>query len=130
MASSELAIDGGKRVRIRAIANPAWTKKREQEFFAVLAASCNVAMAARAAGVRPQRAYGRSSGLDRTFQGGSWSHGIANVALVMVGGVQVVGTRQAAVQSPQGGSGADTKARTAIDQIIAALVAHGLIASA
>lgn len=75
MASSELAIDGGKRVRMRSIANPAWTKKREQEFFAVLAASCNVAMAARAAGVRPQRAYERRQ-KDAAFRK-AWEEAIA-----------------------------------------------------
>lgn len=76
------------------------------------------------------RAYDRSSGLDRTFQGGSWSHGIANVASIKVGGQQVVGARQTAIPSPQGGATVDASARSAIDLIIAALVAHGLIASA
>lgn len=75
-------------------------------------------------------AHDRVSGLDRTFQGASWSHGIANVASIMVGGQQVVGPQQTAVPSPQGGTTVDANARAAIGQIIAALVAHGLIASA
>lgn len=44
-----------------------------------------------------------------------------------VNGTQVVTSRQAAVTAPAGGATIDTQARTAINDIIARLVAHGLI---
>ena len=47
----------------------------------------------------------------------------------MIGGVQVAGTRSAAINSPTGGSTADSEARAAIDEILTALRHHGLIDS-
>jgi hypothetical protein len=46
---------------------------------------------------------------------------------VKVGGQQVVGSQAAAIASPSGGATVDAEARTAIDAILAALRAHGLI---
>lgn len=40
---------------------------------------------------------------------------------------RVVGPRQAGIASPTGGTTEDVEARTAIDSILAALRAHGLI---
>lgn len=45
-----------------------------------------------------------------------------------VGGTKVVGTQQAAINNPAGGSTVDTQARVAINAILTALAAHGLIA--
>jgi len=46
--------------------------------------------------------------------------------VLMVGGTQVVGARQAAITSPTGGTTTDTQARTAINSIILTLRTHGL----
>jgi hypothetical protein len=43
-----------------------------------------------------------------------------------VGGVKVVGARQANIPLPSGGGGGDASSRQAIDSIVAALIAHGL----
>jgi len=42
-------------------------------------------------------------------------------------GQQVVGARSSAIPSPTGGSMVDSEARTAIDDVLAALRQHGLI---
>lgn len=44
-------------------------------------------------------------------------------------GIKVVGTQQAAIPNPTGGATVDAESRTAIDAILAALEAHGLIAT-
>jgi hypothetical protein len=55
-------------------------------------------------------------------------HGGLNLATgaLFNGGIQVVGSRQAAIASPAAGTTIDTQARTAIDALRAALIAHGL----
>lgn len=72
---AKLTIDGGKRVRVRAQKKTAWTEGQEEEFFAVLASSCNVSMAAKVAGIRPQRAYERRQ-RDAAFRE-AWEQAIA-----------------------------------------------------
>ncbi|WP_260484532.1 DUF2793 domain-containing protein [Sphingomicrobium flavum] len=61
--------------------------------------------------------------------GSGWTTAGLSGSALMIDGVQVVGSRQAAILDPQGGSGADSKARTAIAEILAALRTHGLIAT-
>jgi len=46
----------------------------------------------------------------------------------MINGLQVVGSRKAAVSAPSGGTTVDAEARTAISDLISRLQAHGLIA--
>jgi hypothetical protein len=46
---------------------------------------------------------------------------------LIIGGLQVVGSRRAAIPAPTGGTTVDLEARTAIDQILAALREHGLV---
>lgn len=46
---------------------------------------------------------------------------------LLLDGLQVVGTRAAAIASPAGGSTVDSEARSAIDQLLGALRQHGLI---
>ena len=59
---------------------------------------------------------------------GSLEIGIIRGSSLFIGGTQVVGTQVAAVASPSGGTVIDTQARGAIDQILAAMREHGLIA--
>lgn len=60
---------------------------------------------------------------------GSWSIGDLPASSLRIGGVQVVGNRQAAIAGPSGGTTVDGEARTAVAAILAGLRAHGLIAS-
>ena len=71
----------------------------------------------------------RSTGVRATFQGGVWELGLVRATSVMVGGVQVVGSRSSAVVSPAGGTVVDSEARACIAQMLNALRAHGLIAT-
>lgn len=59
--------------------------------------------------------------------GTGWTIGQAQVRRVLVGGVPVVGARQAAVADPVGGATVDDRARATLAAILAALRAHGLI---
>jgi hypothetical protein len=61
------------------------------------------------------------------FDNIQWGSGVLPVAGLSVGGQQVVGQRQSPVPNPSGGTIIDAEARTAIGQIIAALMSHGLI---
>jgi len=57
----------------------------------------------------------------------SWKVGDVRGQTFSVSGQQVVGARGAAVQTPSGGAVQDLEARTALSNLIARLVAHGLI---
>lgn len=70
-----LGVDGKSRPRVRRQAKRAWTRVAEDRFFEMLAESCNVLMAAEAAGVRPQRAYDRRT-RDAYFRG-RWDQALA-----------------------------------------------------
>ena len=48
---------------------------------------------------------------------------------LVIGGVQVVGSRASAIAAPTGGTTVDGEGRAAIDQILSALREHGLIAT-
>lgn len=61
------------------------------------------------------------------YLAGAWVLGDVRGARVTIGGVQVVGARQAAIAAPTGGSTVDSEARTAIAEMLAALRTHGLI---
>lgn len=71
----------------------------------------------------------KSTGLRAEFRGGSWEFGVIRTGSVMIGGVEVISTRSAAIAGPSGGSTVDSEARTAIGEILAALSHHGLIES-
>jgi hypothetical protein len=74
-------------------------------------------------------AYVKATGTWASYRSGAWELGVLRGDSVMVGGLQVVGNRFAAIPGPSGGTIVDAEARGAIDQILAALQHHGLIDS-
>jgi hypothetical protein len=70
----------------------------------------------------------RSNRLRAEYFGGSWEIGIARAASVEIGGQQLLSSQAEAITSPSGGATVDAEARAAIDQMLAMLRGHGLIA--
>ncbi len=52
---------------------------------------------------------------------------VSSTGVIKINGTQVITSQQAAISSPSGGSTIDAEARTAINDILAALRTHGLI---
>ena len=75
------------------------------------------------------RARIASTGEGAIFRQGAWQVGVIDASEVRVGGDAVVRGRRPAIPAPAGGTTIDPEARTAIGAILAALRAHGLIAS-
>lgn len=73
-------------------------------------------------------AWSEADGAFAIRAGGAWQVGGLPAAELLIGGQRVVGARRPAIAAPAGGNTADAEARAAIGQILAALVAHGLIA--
>jgi hypothetical protein len=71
----------------------------------------------------------RTSQLRADYFAGSWEIGVTRASSVEIGGEQVLSSQAAAIASPSGGATIDAEARAAIDQVLAALRGHGLIAS-
>jgi hypothetical protein len=71
--------------------------------------------------------WNKADGLVLRYDGSAWSSGELVCSSLRIGGVQVVGGRQAAVPSPSGGTIIDAEARAALGAVIAALMSHGLI---
>lgn len=74
-------------------------------------------------------AYVKATGAWAVYRAGEWELGTLRGLNLVLGGVQVVGGRQAAITTPIGGSIIDVAGRAAISQILSALRAHGLIES-
>ena len=70
-----------------------------------------------------------ADGCTATFVGGQWRLGLVAGAGVEIGGVRVLGSRQPAIAAPAGGTTVDAQARAVLEQVLAALKAHGLIAT-
>lgn len=73
------------------------------------------------------RVWNKAAGLWLHWDGSGWSDGSLPAAALVIGGQQVVGTRQPAISSPSGGTTIDAEARSAVAAIIVALETHGLI---
>jgi len=71
--------------------------------------------------------WNKADGLTLRYDGAGWNGGQLSGSSLRVGGVQVVGERQAAIASPSGGTIIDAEARAAVSAVIAALMSHGLI---
>lgn len=71
-------------------------------------------------------AWNRAEAHPLYWDGTNWTAVFA-VGSVAIGGVQVVGERQPAITNPSGGTVIDAEARTALTEVIAALMTHGLI---
>ena len=70
----------------------------------------------------------KSNGLRAEYDG-SWDIGVIRATRVEIEGDSLLSTQLAAMVSPSGGTTVDAEARAAIDQILAALRHHGLIAT-
>lgn len=71
--------------------------------------------------------WNAGEGISWRWLDGAWKAGELRGSAVYVAGQKVIGERREAVPSPSGGTIIDAEARTAIDQIIVALMSHGLI---
>lgn len=80
--------------------------------------------------VAPQpgmRVHVQDEGLFRAYTGSAWNAEAIRPDGYYQAGVRVLSVRQAAIAAPAGGSVTDTQARAAINAILAAMQAHGLI---
>lgn len=75
------------------------------------------------------RVWLRDEALEARHTGSAWLAGEERVAKVMVGGSQVIGAQQSAIADASGGSTVDAEARSALNALLAACRAHGLIAT-
>lgn len=62
-----------------------------------------------------------------TYSGGNWETGVLRASALHIGGQQVIGPRLGAIAAPAGGALIDSEARIAVNAILAAMRAHGLI---
>lgn len=69
----------------------------------------------------------KDEGLVARYDGSSWVVGVVTASAVEIGGDQVVGARQSAIGDAAGGTTVDAEARTALNALLAACRAHGLI---
>ena len=63
------------------------------------------------------------------WSGTAWTVGSLAAYELRTSGTKVIGTQQSAIADPSGGTTADAQARTALLAVLAALRAHGLIAT-
>lgn len=70
-----------------------------------------------------------NDGIPARYDGAGWITGEVRGTAFFVNGIQVVSGQAPPVAGPSGGSTIDAEARTAVDGILAALRAHGLIAT-
>ena len=71
----------------------------------------------------------KPQGLVARHDGSAWVGGVVTAATVEIGGDQIIGPRQSAIADATGGTTVDTEARAALNALLAACRAHGLIES-
>ncbi len=71
--------------------------------------------------------WDKAASFHRRWSGSHWTNGEVSASAIVVGGVQVVGSRQPPVASASGGAVVDQEARAAIASLIVSLKSHGLI---
>lgn len=69
----------------------------------------------------------RANQAEAAYSAGTWQIGLVRATALHIDGEQVVGARQGAVAEPTGGAQIDSEARLAINAMLAAMRAHGLI---
>lgn len=74
-------------------------------------------------------AWSRADGALATFDGSAWAIGTIAGARLVLGGQQVVGERQPGIALATGGATIDVEARATLAAVLAALHAHGLVAT-
>ncbi|MEM8695168.1 MAG: DUF2793 domain-containing protein [Pseudomonadota bacterium] len=79
--------------------------------------------------IEGMRIWRRDAGFFSFWTGASWRDGEVVGDLLVIAGKTVVGPQQSAIGEPIGGSTVDGEARAAVVSILAALRAHGLIAT-
>ncbi|MGI8931537.1 MAG: DUF2793 domain-containing protein [Sphingomicrobium sp.] len=79
--------------------------------------------------VEGMRLTERTTGVELAFRGGIWTSGAMRASEVSIDGLKVLGARAPAIADPAGGTTIDTQARAVLEQILAALRTHGLIAA-
>jgi hypothetical protein len=70
----------------------------------------------------------RSTGLTARFNENRWEVGSLNGTKVVIAGHQVISAQGAAIANPVGGAVIDVEARNAVNQVLARMREHGLIA--
>lgn len=70
----------------------------------------------------------RDAGCAARHDGSGWETGAIDAQVLRIGGAAVVGPRAAAIADAAGGATVDTEARAAVNALLAALRAHGLLA--
>ena len=74
-------------------------------------------------------AFVKATGTWANYRSGAWELGTVRGVSLVLDGLQVVGSRLAAIAGPTSGTNVDAEARGSINQILAALRQHGLIES-
>lgn len=70
----------------------------------------------------------RIDGTKWRFINGQWSAGVIDAREVRISGMKVLGSRRTGITAPSGGSIIDVEGRAVINEVLAAMRAHGLIA--
>lgn len=71
----------------------------------------------------------KTTGIVATFRTEGWELGTVHASRLVIDGNQVVGERAPAIAGPAGGTIIDAEARATLEQVLASLRQHGLIAS-
>lgn len=71
----------------------------------------------------------KSTGIFATYGLAGWEIGTISGSRVVINGTQIVGPQAGTIAGPSGGTTIDSEARATLEQVLAALRTHGLIAT-